>query len=39
MTITARFTSDESMRHAIAIGFIDGVVRSCDASHAVVDVR
>lgn len=37
MTITARFTSGEAMRHAIHIGFIEGVVRSCDASHAVVD--
>lgn len=36
MTITARFSSDATMRHALDIGFVDGVVRSCIASHTVL---
>ena len=36
LTITARFTSDHRMRHALDIGFVDGLARSCSASHAVV---
>lgn len=36
LTITARFTSDDTMRHALDIGFVDGVVRSCTAAHDVV---
>ena len=37
MSITARFRSDEAMRHALNIGFVDGVGRSCRAAHGVVD--
>jgi uncharacterized protein YndB with AHSA1/START domain len=33
MTITARFTSDDTLRHALDIGFVEGVVRSCTAAH------
>ena len=33
--MTLQFTSDEIMRHALDIGFIDGVARSVDAAHTV----
>lgn len=36
MTITARFVSDGTMRHALGIGFVDGIVRSCAASHQAI---
>lgn len=36
MTITARFRSDASMRHAMDIGFVDGIVRSCTTALDVV---
>lgn len=34
MTITARFASDAGLAHAIEIGFVDGVARSCASAHA-----
>lgn len=36
MTIEARFASDPSMRHALDIGFVDGVTRSCTAARRVL---
>lgn len=36
MTLTARFRSDEDLRHAVDIGFDAGLARSCGAAHAVV---
>jgi uncharacterized protein YndB with AHSA1/START domain len=29
MEITARFSTDDAMRHALDIGFVDGVARAC----------
>lgn len=40
MTITARFESDDTLRHAVDIGFVEGIVRSCTAAHdAIVPER
>lgn len=36
MVVTARFTSEARMQHALSIGFVDGLARSCAASHDVV---
>lgn len=36
MTLQARFASDDEVRHALDIGFVDGVLRSCTAAHEVV---
>jgi uncharacterized protein YndB with AHSA1/START domain len=36
MTLTARFGSDADLRHAMDIGFVDGLVRSCNAALDVV---
>lgn len=36
LTITAHFGSEASMRHALDIGFVDGVVRSCTRARDVV---
>jgi uncharacterized protein YndB with AHSA1/START domain len=36
LTITVTFTSDDTMRHAMDIGFLDGVVRSCTTAHDVI---
>jgi uncharacterized protein YndB with AHSA1/START domain len=39
MEITARFASDDAMRHALDIGFVEGVARACSTAHDVVAVR
>jgi uncharacterized protein YndB with AHSA1/START domain len=36
MRLTARFASDDAMRHALDIGFLEGVGRSCSAAHEVI---
>lgn len=36
MTITARFASDDTLRHALDIGFVDGIARSCATAHEVI---
>ena len=36
MAITAGFSSNETMHHALEIGFVDGVARSCTAAHEVI---
>ncbi len=36
LTITVRFRSDADMRHAIDIGFVEGVTRSCTTALDVV---
>lgn len=38
MRITERFTSDDTMRHALDIGFVKGIVRSCTGAHEVIAV-
>jgi uncharacterized protein YndB with AHSA1/START domain len=39
MEITARFASDDAMRHALDIGFVEGVARACTTAHDVAAVR
>jgi uncharacterized protein YndB with AHSA1/START domain len=36
MTVTVRFGSDADLDRAIQIGFVDGVVRSCQSAQAVL---
>lgn len=37
MTVTARFASDAAMHHAVEIGFVAGVARSCAQAPSVLD--
>jgi uncharacterized protein YndB with AHSA1/START domain len=37
LTITARFATDDHWRHALRIGFVDGVARSCTTAHEAID--
>ncbi|MDQ2678449.1 MAG: SRPBCC domain-containing protein [Actinomycetota bacterium] len=36
MAITARFVTDDDLRHALDIGFTEGLARSCASAHAVI---
>ena len=36
MTITARFSTHAGLRHALDIGFHEGLARSCAAAHTIV---
>ncbi|WP_370326477.1 SRPBCC domain-containing protein [Euzebya sp.] len=38
MEVTAHFTSEEAMRHAVHIGFVEGLARSCATAHDVTGV-